>query len=132
VYLAPIYQQKYTRGGAISARLRMALLWFLEFLSAPRVRVYAQPSRVVDFVVFSDASLFGLGASVADRSGGRVDFGCFAPAGFEESLPPGANAIFILEIWAAVLAVLALGLRLRAEGRGRGQGASQRISFCGQ
>ena len=118
-YLVPVYRQKYARGSDVSARLRMALSWFLEFLSAPRVRFYAQPSSSVDFVVFSDASLAGLGACVVDQAGVRQDFGSLVPAGYTSSLPPGANAIFILEIWAAVLGILALSFRLNAEGRER-------------
>ena len=65
VYLVPIGKQKYSRSSALSARLIVSLKWFHEYLSEPRVRFFTEPSSSVDYVVFSDASLEGLGACVS-------------------------------------------------------------------
>ena len=105
VFLAPIAGRKYSHKTHLSARLKVALEFLASYLIEPRVRLFARPSRQVDFVVFSDASLTGLGVCVIPARGPQRLFSCTVPDSFVSSLPAGASAIFILELLAALLGV---------------------------
>ena len=72
---------------------------------------------MVDFVVFSDASLTGLGVCLIPRGGPRSFFSCIVPDSFAPSLPGGANVIFILELIAALLSVQLLAKRNVCSGK---------------
>ena len=117
VFLSPISRQKYSRSTKLSARLTSSLVWFQEFLSEPRARFFVNPSPLVDFVAFSDASLEGLGVCVLPREGPLKKFSSLVPKGFVSSLPPGSNAIFVLELIAALLCCQLLAKKVSCGGK---------------
>ena len=96
-------------GGPLGKRLRHALVWFYNFLSLPREALYRRPAAgPADLVVFTDASLCGLGVVVVRPSGARLVFSPIFPDSFPGALPQGANLIFVLEVLAVLVAIRAL------------------------
>ena len=78
--------------------------------------MYVQPSSRVDFVVFSDASLTGLGVCVLTPSGPMRVFAAQTPVAFSNSLPAGSNEIFILGLIAALMALKVMSFLSPVEG----------------
>jgi hypothetical protein len=103
-FLAPLCKRKRSPRRDISQELRSSMLWFLSFLSSPRKRLYQRVDPRVGLVVFSDASLTGLGALVTTPGGERAEFAAIVPPAFASALPGGTNAIYILGRLAALLA----------------------------
>ena len=77
----------------------------LGFFSSPKSRRYSAPcvSRA-SLVIFTDASLTGIGVCFVWPSGRCEYFGADVPQKFASSFPKGSNQIYILEIWAVYLA----------------------------
>ena len=105
IHLYHLLGQKFSKSPRISPELRASLLWFRIFLSTPQAREYVQPRACVDLVVFSDASLTGLGVCVATQSRERKCFAAQTPRDFSDRIPSGSNQIFLLELLAALMAV---------------------------
>ena len=108
IFLTPIFKQKYATSRAISPPLKASLKWFSDFLSSPKSVHYDPPGRGSDFLIFSDASESGLGVVICVPGGGRYSFAAPVPESFFSLLAPGDNAIFILEILGALLAIRVL------------------------
>ena len=98
-------QQKFLSEGTVGPRLRAALEWLHSLLSCSRARQYVQPkASPTDAVIFTDASLTGLGVTYALPSGETHYLSAPVPAGVERHLASSDNKIFILELAAVLLA----------------------------
>ena len=127
VFLSPIYYQKFTYSGEISDSLRRALLWFKDFLNAPILRMYNPEHVQTDFVVFSDASLEGLGVVVCSRDSKRYYFSSLVPQAFSKSLPDGGKR----HLHTRNLGRFAGGISSKRPLLGTFE-ADERLSFCRQ
>ena len=105
IFLVPIFSQKTATAPRLYPRLARAFHWLSNFLSEPKSRTYERPHKAVDALVFSDASLSGLGAVVCLPGGKRLEFATHVPDTFLSGLQhPGENVIFTLELVAALFA----------------------------
>ena len=105
VYLSPIYKQSTGETDEVGVALRHAAHWWSSFLSTSVARTFARPSPHVGAILFSDASLSGLGVVLQVKGKEASYYTCHVPHCIRESIPASSNKIFILELYAALLSI---------------------------
>ena len=105
IYLIPLFRQKSSAFSDISPSLAKSLAWSHCFSSTPKSTTY-RPNCVGGFglVMFTDASLHGLGVCVCSPDGRHMCASSHVPPTVSLSLPAGASPIYVLEIWSVLFA----------------------------
>ena len=82
IFMVPFYIQSKGASSLIGNRLKSAILWWIQFLGRPKARFMIRPSKKVDAIVHTDASLSGLGVMVKLAHGPPSYYSARAPEGF--------------------------------------------------
>ena len=110
VFLVQIYQRAAQKGGAYGVAgtpLWYSLKWWASFLRGTTLRALVRPSPHVGAIVHTDASLSAIGVVILLRGLPARRYRCPVPSGLH--IKDSDNKIFILELYAALAGVRALG-----------------------